>query len=182
MPKFLKLILWKLFTIIQNYSLVSLVVPRSATESRTARRVAAPSAASTFDLSWKVRCRTFIWFFSQMIKRSRAPSPLYRRQCLQENMRWKVRDEIYKIYMLLRRSGHNILAKNRRTFWWFFRIIFSLCSANFAIRILHNFDQHLLENFREMEIWNRHRARLDFQIPREFENLGETGNLKIWIK
>ena len=42
---------------------------------------------------------------------------------LQVNIRWKALDEIYKIYMLLRRSGHNILAKNRRTFWWFFRNI-----------------------------------------------------------
>ena len=35
-------------------------------------------------------------------------SLLYRRQILQENIRWKALDEIYKIYMLLHRSDLNI--------------------------------------------------------------------------
>ena len=39
-----------------------------------------------------------------MIKFYRARSLLYRRQILQENIRWKALDEIYKIYMLLHRS------------------------------------------------------------------------------
>ena len=39
-----------------------------------------------------------------MTKLHRARSLLYRRQILQENMRWKTLDEIYKIYMLLHRS------------------------------------------------------------------------------
>ena len=43
-----------------------------------------------------------------MIKIYRARSPLYRRQMLQENIRWKALDEIYKIYMLLDRSDLNI--------------------------------------------------------------------------
>ena len=41
-------------------------------------------------------------FFSQMIKVYRARSRLYRRQILQENIRWKALDEINEIYMLLR--------------------------------------------------------------------------------
>ena len=39
-----------------------------------------------------------------MIKLHRARSLLYRRQILQDNIRWKALDEIYKIYMLLHRS------------------------------------------------------------------------------
>ena len=63
------------------------------------------------DLSWKVRYRTLLWFLSQMIKLYRARSLLYRRQILQENIRWKALDEIYKIYMFLHRSDLNISAK-----------------------------------------------------------------------
>ena len=51
-----------------------------------------------------------------MIKLYRARSLLYRRQVLQENIRWKALDEIYKIYMLLHRSDLNISAKLYRTF------------------------------------------------------------------
>ncbi len=43
-----------------------------------------------------------------MSKLYRARSLLYRRQILQENIRWKALDEIYKIYMLLHRSDLNI--------------------------------------------------------------------------
>ena len=46
-----------------------------------------------------------------MIKLYRARSPLYRRQILQENIRWKAFDEIYKIYMFLHRSDLNIPEK-----------------------------------------------------------------------
>ena len=45
-----------------------------------------------------------------MIKLYKARSLLYRRQILQENIRWKTLDEIYKIYMLLQRSDVNISA------------------------------------------------------------------------
>ena len=85
-----------------------------------------------------------------MIKLSKARSLLYRRQILQENMRWKARDEIYKIYMLLHRSDLNVLAKFRQTFSHF--------SANFAkfrhfrimfIKICSDFDENLSE-FRQM--------------------------------
>ena len=51
-----------------------------------------------------------------MIKLYKARSLLYRRQNLQENIRWKALDEIYKIYMLLHRSDLNTSEKNRRTF------------------------------------------------------------------
>ena len=51
-----------------------------------------------------------------MIKLYRARSLLYRRQILQENIRWKALDEIYKIYMPLHRSDLNISEKNRQRF------------------------------------------------------------------
>ena len=59
-----------------------------------------------------------------MIKLYKARSLLYRRQLLQENIRWKALDEIYKIYMLLHRSDLNISETFRQTFSHF--------SANFA--------------------------------------------------
>ena len=67
------------------------------------------------NLSWKVRYRTFLWFFRQMSKLYRARSRLYRRQILQVNTRWKAPDEIYNICMLLHRSDLNISAKSRQT-------------------------------------------------------------------
>ena len=51
-----------------------------------------------------------------MIKLDGARSLLYRRQILQENIRWKALDEIYNIYMFLHRSDLNISAKFRETF------------------------------------------------------------------
>ena len=51
-----------------------------------------------------------------MIRLCKARSLLYRRQILQENIRWKALDEIYKIYMLLHRSDLTISEKNRQTF------------------------------------------------------------------
>ena len=51
-----------------------------------------------------------------MSKLYRARSLLYRRQILQENIRWKALDEIYKIYMLLHRSDLNISENFRQTF------------------------------------------------------------------
>ena len=59
-----------------------------------------------------------------MSKLYRARSLLYRRQILQENIRWKPLDEIYKIYMLLHRSDLNI----SQIFRQFFRIFWQ----NFA--------------------------------------------------
>ena len=54
-----------------------------------------------------------------MITLYKARSLLYRRQILQENIRWKALDEIYKIYMLLHRSDLNISAIFRQTFFAF---------------------------------------------------------------
>ena len=51
-----------------------------------------------------------------MIKFYKVRSLLYRRQILQENIRWKALDEIYKIYMLLHRSDVNISENFRQTF------------------------------------------------------------------
>ena len=51
-----------------------------------------------------------------MSKLYRARSLPYRRQILQENIRWKALDEIYTIYMLLHRSDLNISAQLRRFF------------------------------------------------------------------
>ena len=65
-----------------------------------------------------------------MIKLYGARSLLYRSQILQENIRWKALDEIYKIYMLLHRSDLNILAN----FVKLFRI-FRQNFANFIIFI-----------------------------------------------
>ena len=51
-----------------------------------------------------------------MSKLYRARSLLYRRQILEENIRWKALDEIYKIYMLLHRSDLNISEHFRQFF------------------------------------------------------------------
>ena len=58
-----------------------------------------------------------------MIKLYKVRSLLYRRQILQENIRWKALDEIYKIYMLLRRSDLNISEHFRQTFSHFWEIL-----------------------------------------------------------
>ena len=55
-----------------------------------------------------------------MSKLYRARSLPYRRQILQENIRWKALDEIYKIYMLLHRSDLNISATFRQFVLAFF--------------------------------------------------------------
>ena len=97
-------------------------------ESPLRRRGSCPTPATTDvrsqmqswfscpELSWKVRYRTFPWFFSQMSTLDRARSLLYRRQSLQENIRWKALDEIHKIYMLLHRTDLNISENFRQTF------------------------------------------------------------------
>ncbi len=51
-----------------------------------------------------------------MSKLYRARSLLYRRQILQENIRWKALDEIYKIYTLLHLSDRNISENFRLDF------------------------------------------------------------------
>ena len=56
-----------------------------------------------------------------MIKLYKARSLLYRRQILQENIRWKALDEIYKIHMFSHRSDLNISENYRQIFWRFQR-------------------------------------------------------------
>ena len=65
-----------------------------------------------------------------MIKLYRARSLLYRRQILQENIRWKALDEIYKIYMLLHRSDLNI-SENPNFSSNFFRIFGKFCKIRY---------------------------------------------------
>ena len=50
-----------------------------------------------------------------MNKFYRARPFLYRRQIVQENIRQKAFDEIYKVYMFLHRSDLKISAKIRKT-------------------------------------------------------------------
>ena len=69
--------------------------------------------------------------------KNQARSLLYRRQILQENIRWKALHEIYKIYMLLHRSDLNISANFRQNvsrFLVFFRKI-RLFSLFFALNL-----------------------------------------------
>ena len=56
-----------------------------------------------------------------MIKLYKARSLLYRRQILQENIRWKALDEIYKIHMLLHRSDFNVSEIVRQFFSHFWQ-------------------------------------------------------------
>ena len=97
------------------FGLILQIVPAEASRTRRCGK----SSWSCARLSWKVQYRTFLWFFSQMSKLYRARSLLYWRQILQENIRWKALDEIYKIYMLLHRSDLNISENCRQTFWHF---------------------------------------------------------------
>ena len=88
-----------------------------------------------------------------MSKLYRARSLLYRRQILQQNIRWKALDEIYKIYMLLHRSDlkfQKIFVKLFRIFWQILQkfVIFEFFSLTFAqilIKFCRNFAD-ILEN------------------------------------
>ena len=62
---------------------------------------------------------------------------LYRRQILQENIRWKALDEIYKLYVLLHRSDLNISENFVKLFRIFRKIL-----QNLPIEI---FRKHLIE-------------------------------------
>ena len=90
-----------------------------------------------------------------MSKLYRARSLLYRRQILQENIRWKALDEIYKIYMLLHRSDLNIskkIVKLFRMFWQHFaKIRFLILFIDFA-RILMKFCRNFADILENVEI------------------------------
>ena len=51
-----------------------------------------------------------------MSKLYRARSLVYRRQILQQNIRWKALDEIFNIFMLLDRADLNISVKFRQIY------------------------------------------------------------------
>ena len=92
-----------------------------------------------------------------MSKLYRARSLLYRRQILQENIRWKALDEIYKIYMLLHRSDLNISEIFRQTFRIFWQslqifVIFEFFSLIFA-QILMKFCRNFADNLENVEIF-----------------------------
>ena len=99
-----------------------------------------------------------------MIKLYKARSLMYRRQILQENIRWKALNEIYNIYMLLRRSDRNISEKNRQTFSNFsanfckirFFKFFSLIFAQSLMNFCRNFADILenIEIFNLPRFWN----------------------------
>ena len=86
-----------------------------------------------------------------MSKLYRARSLLYRRQILQQNMRWKAFDEIYKIYMLLHRSDLNMSEIFRQFFPHFlanfaksrFLKFFSLIFAQILMKFCRNFADNL---------------------------------------
>ena len=93
-----------------------------------------------------------------MIKFYKARSLLYRRQVLQENIRWKALDEIYKIYMFLHRSDLNVSEKNRLCFSHFFLqifakfVIFEFLSLIFA-QMLMKFYRNFADNLENFEIF-----------------------------
>ena len=60
-----------------------------------------------------------------------ARSLLYRRQILQQNIRWKALDEIYKIYMLLHRSDFNISEIFRQKFRIFWQNFFKFAKFRY---------------------------------------------------
>ena len=72
-----------------------------------------------------------------MIKLYKPRSLQYRRQILQETIRWKALDDIYKVYVPLHRSDLNISENVRETFSHFLKILQNL-SIDF-------FRKHLIE-------------------------------------
>ena len=77
-----------------------------------------------------------------MIKLYKARSLLYRRQILQENIRWKALDEIYKIYMLLHRLDLNISEEVRPCFRW--KFYENLQHLQFSLRVSGQIRRFLL--------------------------------------
>ena len=90
-----------------------------------------------------------------MSKLYRARSLLYRRQILQENIRWKALDEIYKIYMLLHRSDLSISANGVNFFLAFFGKILPPKKLFFDIFIEFRADfDEIFSEFRQMFVEN----------------------------
>ena len=92
-----------------------------------------------------------------MSKLYRARSLLYRRQILQENIRWKALGEIYKIYMLLHRSDLNISEIFRQISSHFLAkiaklVIFEFFSLIF-VQILMKCCRNFADNLENVEIF-----------------------------
>ena len=94
-----------------------------------------------------------------MIKLYKARSLLYRRQILQENIRWKALDEIYKIYMLLHRSDLNIIFQKK-----FVKLI------TFS-HVLADSDE-ILQMFVIFELFSLLFAQMLMQFSRNFADIG----------
>ena len=90
-----------------------------------------------------------------MIKLYKARSLLYRRQILQENIRWKALDEIYKIYMFLHRSDLNISEKNRHIILHF---VANVARFRFFKKLVEQF-QNLPKIAKIFRNGNPHRSR-----------------------
>ena len=108
-----------------------------------------------------------------MIKFYKARSLLYRRQILQENIRWKALDEIYKIYMLLHRLDLNISENFRQTF--FFRDDASKKSENG--RSLENLK---IENTRPFHIFRQISSNIFACLQFHFQMFAYL--LRLWSK
>ena len=97
-----------------------------------------------------------------MIKLYKARSLLYRHQILQENVRWKALDEIYKIYVLLHRSDLNTkyfrtISSNffaffgRQNFVKIVHLNFEKNSLNFAQSLMRFFCRNFANIFEDVE-------------------------------
>ena len=84
-----------------------------------------------------------------------ARSRLYRSRFLQENIRWKALDEIYKIYMLLHRSDLNISANFRHEFLRFFHnfsnniVKIVQCLCRFVLKLNQFLSELIFTDFSE---------------------------------
>ena len=93
-----------------------------------------------------------------MSKLYRVRSLLYRREILQENIRWKALEEIYKIYMLLHRSDLNISEIFRQKFSHFLAFFFKFSLLIFLIlfidfaQILMNFCRNFADIWKMLKI------------------------------
>ena len=88
-----------------------------------------------------------------MSKLYRALSLLYRRHILQESIRWKALDEIYKIYMLLHRSDLNISENFRQSnfFAFFGKILQKLAIVEFFSVIFAQILMKFCRNFADIK-------------------------------
>ena len=86
-----------------------------------------------------------------MSKLYRARPLLYRRQILQQNIRWKALDEIYKIYMFLHRSDLNISEKNRQIILHFVANVARFCFLKMLVIDVCSDLMKFCRNFADIE-------------------------------